>query len=211
MKVKRTIIGALVLLLMFIIWTIIVCTANVKAIGPYESEVGLATINESIHNYIGVNMTLYSITDILSIIPIGLAISFAITGLVQLIRRRSLIKIDRDILCLGVHYVAVMLFFILFEIFPVNYRPVLIEGTLEASYPSSTTLLVISVMLTANTVFRKRIKSKRLMSVISIGVYSFTVFMVIGRIISGVHWFSDIIGGILLSTSLLLLFSGISE
>ena len=211
MKVKRTIIGALVLLLMFIIWTLIVCTADVKVIGPNESEVGLATINESIHNYIGVNMTLYSITDILSIIPIGLAISFAITGLVQLIRRRSLIKIDRDILCLGVYYVAVMLFFILFEIFPVNYRPVLIEGTLEASYPSSTTLLVISIMLTAITIIRRRIKSKRMMLVVSISVYSFTVFMVIGRFISGVHWFSDIIGGVLLSLSLVLLFSGISE
>ena len=210
MKVKRTIFGTL-LFMLFIVWSIIVCTVDVRPVGPYESMVGLASINQSIHNYTGVNMTLYSVTDILSIIPITITIVFAVVGFVQLIRRRSLIKIDKDLLCLGCFYMVVFLSFIAFEVFPVNYRPILIEGTLEASYPSSTTLLIISIMLTTDIMLRRRIKSRVLMSVLGLSIYLFTVLMVIGRFISGVHWFSDIIGGILLSTSLVLLFSGISE
>ena len=210
MKVKRTIIGAL-LFLLFIVWSIIVCTVDVRPVGLNESMVGLASINQSIHNYTGVIMTLYSVTDILSIIPITITIVFAVVGFVQLIRRRSLIKIDKDLLCLGCFYMVVFLSFIAFEVFPVNYRPILIEGTLEASYPSSTTLLIISIMPTTDIMLRRRIKSRVLMSVLGLSIYLFTVLMVIGRFISGVHWFSDIIGGILLSTSLVLLFSGISE
>ena len=210
MKVKRTIFGTL-LFMLFIVWSIIVCTVDVRPVGPYESMVGLASINQSIHNYTGVIMTLYSVTDILSIIPITITIVFAVVGFVQLIRRRSLIKIDKDLLCLGCFYMVVFLSFIAFEVFPVNYRPILIEGTLEASYPSSTTLLIISIMPTTDIMLRRRIKSRVLMSVLGLSIYLFTVLMVIGRFISGVHWFSDIIGGILLSTSLVLLFSGISE
>ena len=79
-------------------------------------------------------------------------------GLGQLLKGKSLLKVERSILALGVFYAVVMAAYLVFEVWVVNYRPVLIEGALEASYPSSTTLLVLCVMPTAMMQLRQRIQ-----------------------------------------------------
>ncbi|MBQ6129654.1 MAG: hypothetical protein IJI51_08345 [Lachnospiraceae bacterium] len=66
----------------------------------------------------------------------------------------------------------------LFEMVPINYRPVLIEGRLEASYPSSTTLLVLSVMPTLKFQADRRIDALRIKNAISIFTIAFSIFMV---------------------------------
>lgn len=199
------------MLVAFILWTIAVRYADVKAIGPRESNVGFATINGFIHNLTGVNLTLYNITDWLGLVPFAFVFGFAILGLVQLIKRKSLLKVDYTILVLGGFYIAVMAVYILFEIVVINYRPTLINGYLEASYPSSTTMLVLCVMPTAIMQFNSRIKSKTLRRCVFFAITAFTIFMVIGRLISGVHWFSDIVGGALLSTGLVMMYYYISN
>ena len=92
--------------------------------------------------------------------------------------------------------------YVFFEIVAVNYRPVLIEGVLEVSYPSSTTMLVMCVMLSAMIELRDRIRNKTVRCSITAAILGFTMFMVIARLLSGVHWITDIIGGALLSTGL---------
>lgn len=129
---------------------------------------------------------------------------FATLGLIQLIKRRSLFKVDRDILILGGFYIITMAAYVFFEMFTVNYRPVLINGLLEASYPSSTTLLVMCVMPTAIMQLNYRIKNSIAVKLIDAGIILFTAFMVIGRLVSGVHWFTDIVGGLLLSATLVM-------
>ena len=96
--------------------------------------------------------------------------------------------------------------YIFFEINVFNYRPVLINGYLEASYPSSTTMLVMCVMPTALMQLNNRIKNQILRWCVASVITAFTMFMVLGRLISGVHWLSDIIGGALLSAGLVLLY-----
>ena len=129
-------------------------------------------------------------------------LGFAALGLCQLIKRKSLLKVDRSIIILGGFYVAVAAVFLLFEALAVNYRPVLIEGCLEASYPSSTTMLVLCVMPTAVMQLSSRIKSQPVKLALTLLIIAFIAFMVIGRILSGVHWITDIIGGALLSAGL---------
>jgi undecaprenyl-diphosphatase len=129
---------------------------------------------------------------------------FAILGLCQWIKRRSLAKIDKSILALGGFYIAVMIAFVAFEIFVINYRPILIEGVLEASYPSSTTMLIICIMSTAIIQIYYRIKNKPIRNTVIIAMTAFSAFMVIGRAVCGVHWLSDIIGGTLLSMGLVM-------
>ena len=199
------------LLAAFVLWTVFVCFIDVRAIGPRESSVGFATLNGYVHNLTGVNMYLYVITDWLGLVPIGVAFGFAVLGLVQWIKRKSLLKVDRSILTLGGFYIVVMAVYILFEIVVINYRPTLIDGYLEASYPSSTTILVMCVMPTAMMQLRTRIKNDLFRRCVMLTITVFITFMVIGRLVSGVHWITDIIGGALLSTAIVLMYYSIGN
>ena len=193
----------------FVLWTLLVRFADVQPIGPEGSSVGLASVNEAVHQLTGVNMILYSITDWLGWIPAGIAAGFGLLGLTQWIRRKSLRRVDSSILILGGFYIAVIAVFVFFEIFVVNYRPVLIDGKLEASYPSSHTMLALCVMITAKMQFASRMRNKKSRQILSAAAMGYAVFMVAARFLSGVHWFTDIIGGILLSTGLILIYKSV--
>ena len=202
---KRLVLGAS-LVVAFVLWTILVCFVDVRAIGPEGSSVGFATLNGFVHELTGVNWLLYTVTDWLGIVPIAVALVFAILGLVQLIKRKSLWKVDHSILALGVFYIVVMAAYTFFEVVVINYRPTLIDGYLEASYPSSTTMLVMCVMPTSAMQLNARIKNTVLRHFAVIAIVVFTAFMVIGRLVSGVHWITDIIGGALLSAGLVTMY-----
>ena len=209
MKKKWSI--AIGLMVSFVLWTVAVRCVDVAPIGPDGSAVGFATLNGWFHRLTGVHMTLYTITDWLGLVPVAVGFGFAIAGLVQWIRRRRIWKVDTSILVLGGFYIVVTAAYLFFESWVVNYRPVLISGFLEASYPSSTTLLVLCVMPTAALQFRSRIRQGWLKTVVTAVIAAFVAFMVIGRLLSGVHWLSDIIGGGLLSAGLVLLYDAFSH
>ena len=201
---KKLAVAALCLLAAFVLWTVAVCVIDVQPIGPEDSAVGFASINGAFHALTGVHMGIYDLTDLLSVIPLGCVAAFGLLGLVQLIRRKDLRKVDGDILVLGGFYIVVLAFFCLFEVLDINYRPVLIEGVLEASYPSSTTMLALCVLPSVMLQLGKRMKDGAAKRCVLVLLFSFTAFMVIGRLISGVHWLTDIIGGVLLSAGLVL-------
>ena len=205
-KNKKRLVLGVSLVVAFVLWTMLVRFVDVRAIGPEGSSVGFAALNGFVHELTGVNWFLYTITDWLGIVPIAVALGFAILGLVQLIKRKSLWKVDHSILALGVFYIVVMAAYIFFEVVVINYRPTLIDGYLEASYPSSTTMLVMCVMPTAAMQLNVRIKNTVLRRCGVIAIVVFTAFMVIGRLLSGVHWITDIIGGALLSAGLVTMY-----
>lgn len=197
---------ALGLLASFTLWTWLVSIVDIAKIGPHGSSVGFSRINSWVHSLTGVHMWLYDVTDWLGLVPVAVGFGFAVFGLVQWIRRRNILKVDFSILALGVFYIITLSAYLFFEEFPINYRPVLIMGYLEASYPSSTTLLVLCVMSTALMQFKWRIKNKTARRIIFTAIVIFIVFIVFGRLISGVHWLTDIIGSILLSIGLVMLY-----
>lgn len=197
---------AVCILATFALWTALICRFDIQTIGPQGSTVGFSTMNASFHNLTGVNMILYTITDWLGLVPFCVAFGFALLGLMQWISRKSLLKVDCSILILGGFYIVVMTVYILFEVFVVNYRPVLINGRLEASYPSSTTSLVMCVMPTAAMQLHTRIKNMIMRKWVIGAIIAFIAFMVMGRILSGVHWITDIIGGALLSAGLVTMY-----
>ena len=210
MKKKKLCI-AIALLAAFALWTVLVSSVDVREIGPDGSSVGFATLNGFIHDITGVKMFLYTITDWLGLVPIAVAFVFAIFGLAQLIKRKSLWKVDRSILALGMFYIVVMAVYMFFEMVVINYRPTLIDGYLEASYPSSTTMLVLCVMPTAAIELNRRIKNTLLRWCVIISIIAFTAFMVIARLLSGVHWLTDIIGGVLISLALVTFYSAVCD
>ena len=203
--------AGIVLLAAFALWTVLIRHIDVQNTGPNGTAVGFAVFNVWFHRITGVHMLIYTITDWLGLVPIIICICFGILGLVQLIRRRSLLKVDSDILLLGAYYVVVILGYLLFEMVPINYRPILIGGNLEASYPSSTTLLVLSVMPTLKYQSDRRIANPAARKAITVFVFVFSAFMVIGRLISGVHWATDIIGSVFLSSGLFLIYRFMAE
>mgnify|MGYP004606567049 FL=1 len=205
-KTKKIVSAGILLLAAFAVWTFLIQTVDVQQIGPRQSAVGFATVNGWFHRLTNVHWMLYTLTDWLGLVPIVVCLLFACVGLAQLVQRRSLLKVDLDILLLGVYYVLVIFAYLLFEMIPLNYRPVLIEGILEASYPSSTTLLVLSVMPTLHFQAERRLKNSKLRHGIKVLTVLFSVFMVVGRLLSGVHWLTDIVGAILLSGGLFLLY-----
>lgn len=189
-------------ILLFVLWTIAVKTFDVAAIGPKGTEVGFAAINGFVHEATGINMSLYFVTDWLSLVPVAIMLGFALLGSFQWIKRRKITKVDKSILLLGAFYVVLAAVYLFFEVFIINYRPVLIDGVLEASYPSSTTVLMICVLSTAALELEKRIKNNLLKNIVYFGLLMLLFLTVIMRFFSGVHWLTDIIGGIIIGRGL---------
>lgn len=210
-KNRKGLIVGIGLLAAFVLWTVAVKLIDIQPIGPEGSVVGFATVNRFVHGLTGANMSLYNITDWLGLVPLGFVMGFGTLGLVQWIKRKHILKVDYSILVLGGFYIVVMAVYVLFEMLTLNYRPVLINGVLEASYPSSTTMLVMCVMPTAIMQFNERIRNSVLRWSVTVIITAFIVFMVVGRLVSGVHWFTDIVGGALLSAGLVVLYNSVSS
>ena len=208
---KKELQAGIVLLAAFALWTVLIRHIDVQNAGPNGTEIGFATVNVWFHRLTGVHLLVYTITDWLGLIPIIICMGFGVLGLVQLIKRRSLRMVDSDILLLGAYYVLVILCYLLFEMVPINYRPILIDGNLEASYPSSTTLLVLSVMPSLKYQIDKRIANPVTRKAIAVFVIVFSAFMVVGRLIAGVHWITDIIGSVFLSSGLFMIYRFMAE
>lgn len=194
------------LLALFVLWTLLIQTVDVQPAGETAMEVGFSTLNLWFHKLTEVHMTLYHLTDWLGLVPVFICLLFGLLGLYQLITRKSLFKVDVDLILLGIYYIVVISLYLVFEMMPINYRPIFIEGRLETSYPSSTTLLVLSVMPTLYDQAKRRIRNNRIQTAFLTISAVFSLFMVIGRMISGVHWLTDIVGSLLLSSGLFLIY-----
>ena len=198
-----------IFIIAFAVWTALIQMVDVQSVGQNGTDIGFATFNCWFHNLTGTNMTIYTITDWLGLVPVFICMIFGVVGFIQLVKRKSLFKVDCDIIILGIYYIVVIFGYLIFEMIPINYRPILIEGFMEASYPSSTTLLVLCVMPTLIEQTSRRLKSKTVKNLIIVFVILFSLYMVIGRLISGVHWFTDIVGSVLLSVGLFSAYKGI--
>lgn len=206
-KTKKYLIITVGLFLIVILFTVMIKTIDVRPIGPNQSAVGLAAINQFVFERFGVNMIWYDITEWLGVAAIIIAAGFAVLGLSQIIKRKSIKKVDSRILLLGVFYLLVIAVYVFFEVVIVNYRPVILSEGLEASFPSSHTMTVICIIVTAMLQFHYYLRRKKvwlwITDVVSISIIEVTV---VGRLLSGVHWFTDIVAGVLISLALIALY-----
>ncbi len=204
----RRLITAGIGFLVTVVLIALVRLVDVAPIGAQGTRIGLSHLNQFIFDLFGVNMLWYHITDWLGIAAILTAFVFAVTGLVQLIKRRSLLKVDREILSLGGLYIVVIGLYILFENVIINYRPIIMPDNThpEASFPSSHTMLVCVIMGSAVMLINKYIKNKTLNKTLRAICFAIIGITIIGRLIAGVHWFTDILGGIMISVTLLSLY-----
>ncbi len=199
---KKNCITVTILYAIFVIFTVLVANINVMPIGPEGSSVGFASVNGPFHELIGTNMTWYKISEVFGYTALFSCVIFGCIGLIQIIKRKSVLKVDRDILYLGIFYLAVLAFYALFEKVIINYRPVILDEGLEASYPSSHTMLTICTMSVAMMQITRRVIDGRIKTLLISLCILIMAGTLIGRVLSGVHWLTDIIGALLLSVAL---------
>ncbi len=203
-KYLKLIVGS-ALLLAFIVWTILIKTVDVRVVG--HVTIGLASMNETFMNFLSLNETLLKITDYMMFSVIAAAVVFAVVGIYQWIKRKSLKQVDKEIFVLGVSYIVVILLYFLFDkVIIVNFRPVLIDGVDEPSYPSSHTMTALFVFLSAIPMVNYLINKKPIKITVNVLLILLAIFTVGGRILSGAHWMSDIVGGVLISIGLLYIY-----
>lgn len=200
-----------ILFLLFLLFTILVLNVDVKPIGPEKSKVGFSALNSWMAKKTGEQMFWYGLTKILGIIALAVAGFFGLLGIFQLVMGKSLKKVESSLYVLAGFYVAVLCFYLLFEKAVVNYRPVILDEGLEASYPSSHTMLAVCIFVTAIMQFDKRIKDVTVRRIVQVVLAIFVVVMVVGRLLSGVHWLTDIVGALLLSAALIMLYYAVLE
>ena len=204
--VKKNIIVSAILLVIFAAFTLIVATVDKAPTAPAGSTVGLSAVNGKIFSALGVSDAWYEATELLGYLAIAVMLCFAALGLCQLIKRKKLFTVDSDLLLLAGLYVLVVICYVLFEIFAINCRPILVDGVLEASYPSSHTMLFCTVIGSAPILLQKRIKNKTALVIFDTAAVVLSLVMSVGRLLSGMHWLTDIVGGILLSLLLISLY-----
>lgn len=208
MKTKnKLIISTITMAILSIIFTSLIIFVDKQNIGAGNTSVGFAGLNKFFQNLFEYNNTFYKLTEILGYLVLCIALSYMIILLVQLIKRKSLKKVDVELLLVAIFYVAIVIIYILFEISKINFRPVLLDGELEASYPSSHTMIAVFICTTAILINQKLINNKAIKITLDCTIGILGTMVVIGRIISGVHWITDIIGAILISTTLVLLYT----
>lgn len=203
---KKNIIISICLIILSVIYTILVKYVDVAPIGPKASSVGFSTLNKFVFNFLGRSNIWYNITEVLGMISILIALFYALIGLYKLIKNKSILKIDKEIIILGIFYFVVLLVYLFFEKVIINYRPVLVKGVLEASYPSSHTMLSIYICLSAMIINNKLYKSMRISKIINTLSIIIMITTTVGRLLSGMHWISDILGGIIISICLSYIF-----
>ena len=196
-----------ILLICFVVFTILVKCIDVQPVGPQNSLIGFATVHTAVHNFFGEHHLWYVLTQLFGVLAIGVAAAFACTGLVQLIKRKSLLKVDRSIIALGIVYIVVIILYVLFEKIAINVRPIITDEGLEPSYPSTHTMLILTILGTARYAVKKLFQNPKIVQILQILCLVIMILTVIGRLICGVHWLTDIIGGLLISTSLVSFYS----
>ena len=209
---KKKFITAAVCFGLFLLLILLIKVVDVAAVGPEGTEIGLSKLNVAVHDLFGENLGWYKVTNILGYLAILIALGFAAIGGLQLIHRRSIMKVDKEILLLGCLYVVTVIFYVLFEKVVINYRPILMpdgEG-IEASFPSSHTVLSCVILGSGLFLLKKYTKKNKNVQLVLTVVFAVMLALIVaGRLISGVHWFTDIVGGVLLSAALLNAYEGL--
>lgn len=198
---------------LFILTIVLVKTVDVAAVGPAGTEIGLSHLNAGFHNLIGEHQFLYKMTNLLGFWAILCGVVFAAVGAVQLVQRKSLAKVDKQILALGALFVLLGIVYVLFEKVVINCRPILMEGETvpEASFPSSHTVLACVIFGSVAMLVKDYVNDNRTAALVQNACLVLMIVAVLGRLFSGVHWFTDILGGLFLSYALLQAFSGVLD
>ena len=211
---------------LFLALIVLLCLADRQPVAAGDTVVGLATVNAwfaiaaaglsgggIMDGSTALSPQLYQLTEYLGYFSLLVAACFALLGFVQLLRRRSLKKVDRQLLAMGGLFIVLAVLYVFFEKVIINYRPIVLPGESgpEASFPSSHTMLTVTILGSVCIVLRTYVKNDGLRVLLRVVCVLLILAMVCGRLLCGCHWLTDILGGVLVSCAMLALFDAASE
>ncbi len=202
-------------LALFSVLVLLLCTVDVRPAGAFEQSVGLSHLNAAVYAFCGCSAFFYEATELMGLLCFGVILAMALLGFWQWFRRKRLLSVDAEVLSLIPLYLCVAVLYLLFEGVALNCRPDFpydaVEEAMAASFPSSHTLMAICVLGSAAKVVGKQCRSVRRSRIWSGVACALCVMMAAGRLLAGVHWFTDILGSVLLSLSLLFFYRAVCE
>ncbi len=206
-KKKKLLIDMCFLLFMVsLVYTLLIKFVDVRGIAADGSNVGFASINSFFKDLLPFNKTWYEISNVLGFIAILIAVLYAMLGCYQLVQVKKISKVDKRLLILAGFYIVFAILYVVFDKVAINYRPVMIDGEVEASFPSTHTMLAICICGSSLLVSKYFVTHKEIRKYIDVMSWGLMIFIVIARVLAGVHWITDIIGGIIISLLLLMIF-----
>jgi len=192
----------ILLFLIFAAFSAVVLYVDRQPVGVNGTLVGLATINTKVLAALGSSQLCYKISEYLGWGAFAFCGHFGMMGILQWIRRKNIFKVDARIIALGIFYFTMLGIYFLFDKISINYRPVLIDGQMEQSYPSSHTMMSLCLCATSIMNFKYYFKNNNVSKALVIICGVIMGIIMVTRILSGVHWLSDIIGSGLLASAL---------
>ena len=166
-------------------------------------------MNDAIFDFFGTNVIWDKVGDVLLILVLAAVAGFALAGLTQLIKRKSLKKVDSEILAMIPSLVLMVAIYFVFEkVWILNYRPVMVNGVAEPSFPSTHTLVAVTVLGMIMLALPKYIKEKKTRTLIDVALLIVMAVMAFSRVASGMHWATDVLGGIVFGIDLVLVYGG---
>lgn len=191
--------------ILFLVFTILVKTVDVTYIQDI-GYLGFYNINTSINSKIqSMNTSLYDkLSDVIMIISFVSVAIFAVIGIVQLIKRKSFKQVDPILYILLGLYVLVAAMYLTFSLMKINFSPLSTKENLKDSYPSSHVFISITLFVSGVMTATKYVNMGKWMSVIGFtGAILLSILSAVTRMFSGQHYFTDIIGAILLAIFLI--------
>ena len=203
---KYLIVGIVFIFLFLLL--MILLNFNKANLGETNTPVGLSSINKLfVTNYVDIYNSMSQVGLYLSFIIIA---GFAITGFYQLIKRKSLFKVDLDIILFGVGVIVLIITWLLFDkVIAYNYRPIYVNKNLEGSFPSTHVLFTTFVLVSAFGISLNREKNNFYnLAILVIAILVITLTSLC-RVLSGMHWATDVLGGLLLGLGYFFILYGI--
>ncbi len=134
------------------------------------------------------------ITNIILISSFAVLAIFVILAICQWISRKSLKKVDKELLWFPLPLALVAATYVVFDKFLVlNTRP---DGSGEPSFPSTHVMVATTIFLLAAIVLPKYIKSKVACAVLYVFMLAFIALVSAGRVLANKHWLSDVLGAL---------------
>ena len=134
------------------------------------------------------------ISDIILITSLVTFAVFAVLGFFQWIKRKSLKKVDKELLWAILPLSLMAATYVIFEKFIIlNVRP---NGSGEPSFPSTHTMVAATIFFITAIILPKYIKSRAARITLDLMMLIFIILVSIGRVLANMHWVSDVCAGL---------------